>query len=143
MAEDSLTLGTSQNTREKRQTRYRERAREKAANIVIRNSASDKPIPKTMPLCFFSKPPTTLGMEWLDRPIPQKSNINTWTQKGEWNTDIKGDGNKASGGAGVLELWLKDGLVSPAKPARALFPVGTTTKPITRAQGHTFQAHSQ
>ena len=56
MAEDNLTLGTSQNTREKRQTRCRERAREKAANTVIRNSASDKPIPKTMPLCFFSNP---------------------------------------------------------------------------------------
>ena len=74
----------------------------------------------------------------------KKSNINTWTQKGEWNTDIKGEGNKAKGGreAWVLELLLMDGLVSPAKPAYAVFPVGTTTKPLTCAQGHTFQAHS-
>ena len=56
MAEDNLTLGTSQNTRKKRQTQYRGRAREKAANTVIRNSASDKPILKTIPLCFSNNP---------------------------------------------------------------------------------------
>ena len=54
MAKDNLTLGTSQNTRKKRQTQYRGRAREKAANIVIRDSAFDKPILKTIPLCFSS-----------------------------------------------------------------------------------------
>ena len=62
MAEDSLMLGTSQNTREKRQIRYRGRAREKAANTVIQNSASDKHILKTMPFVLFQQPPTTLGM---------------------------------------------------------------------------------
>ena len=35
-----------------------------------------------------------------------------------------------------------EGLASQAKPAHAVFPVGTTTKPLTCAQGHTFQAHS-
>ena len=49
--------------------------------------------------------------------------------------------SKLSVGAGVLELLLMNDLVSPAKPTHAVFPVGTTTKPLTCAQGHTFQAH--
>ena len=35
-----------------------------------------------------------------------------------------------------------DGLASIAKPAHAVFLVGTTIKPLTCAQGHAFQAHS-
>ena len=35
-----------------------------------------------------------------------------------------------------------EGLASEAKPAHAVFPIGTTTKPLTCAQGHTSQAHS-
>ena len=44
MAKDNLTLGTSQNTRKKRQTRYKGGAKEKAANIIIQNPVSDKSI---------------------------------------------------------------------------------------------------
>ena len=35
-----------------------------------------------------------------------------------------------------------EGLASEAKPAHVVFPVGITTKPLTCAPGHTFQAHS-
>ena len=35
-----------------------------------------------------------------------------------------------------------EGLASEANPAHAIFPVGTTTKPLAYAQCHTFQAHS-
>ena len=35
-----------------------------------------------------------------------------------------------------------EGLASEAKPTHVVFPVGTTTKPLTCAPGHTFQAHS-
>ena len=35
-----------------------------------------------------------------------------------------------------------EGLASEAKPAHVVFPVGTTTKPLTCAPGHTFLAHS-
>ena len=56
MAEDDLMLSTSQNAWRKGQTQYRGRAREKAANIVIQNSASDKPMLQTMPFNFSNNP---------------------------------------------------------------------------------------
>ena len=56
MAEDDLMLNTSQNARRKWETRYRGRIRKKAANIVIQNPASDKPILKVMPLYFSNDP---------------------------------------------------------------------------------------
>ena len=56
MAEDDLMLNTSQNAWRKGETRYRGRIREKAANIVIQNPASDKPILKAMPLYFSNDP---------------------------------------------------------------------------------------
>ena len=62
MAEDDLMLSSSRNTWRKGQTRYRGRAREKAANTVIQNSASNKPIPKNHALMLFQQPPTTLDM---------------------------------------------------------------------------------
>ena len=56
MAEDDLTLSTSQNAWKKGQTQYEGRAREKAANIVIQNPASDKPMLQTMPFNFSNDP---------------------------------------------------------------------------------------
>ena len=56
MAEDDLMLSTSQNARRKGQTQYRSRTREKAANIVIQNPASDKPILQTMLFNFSNRP---------------------------------------------------------------------------------------
>ena len=35
-----------------------------------------------------------------------------------------------------------ESLASEAKPAHVVFPVGTRTKPLACAPGHTFQAHS-
>ena len=56
MAEEDLMLSTSQNAWRKGQTQYRGRTREKAANIVIQNSASDKPMLQTMPFNFSNNP---------------------------------------------------------------------------------------
>ena len=56
MAEDDLMLSTSQNAWRKEQTQYRGRAREKAANIVIQNPASDKPMLQTMSFNFSNNP---------------------------------------------------------------------------------------
>ena len=39
------------------------------------------------------------------------------------------------------ELWRMEGLASKAKPAHVVFPVGTTTEPLTCAPG-AFQAYS-
>ena len=63
-----------------------------------------------------------------------------WTQKGKEH-QYKRREEQSYRGAGVLELLLMDGLASTAKPAHAVFLVGTTIKPLTCAQGHTFQAH--
>ena len=56
MAEDDLMLSTSQNAWRKGQTLYRGRVKEKAANIVIQNPASDKPMLQTMPFNFSNNP---------------------------------------------------------------------------------------
>ena len=56
MAEDDLMLSTSQKAWRKGQTQYRGRTREKAANIVIQNPASDKPMLQTMPFTFSNDP---------------------------------------------------------------------------------------
>ena len=56
MAEDDLMLSTTQNARRKGQTQYRGRTREKAANIVIQNPASDRPILQTMLFNFSNHP---------------------------------------------------------------------------------------
>ena len=46
------------------------------------------------------------------------------------------------GGGEVSQPLLMEGLASQAKPVHTEIPVGTTTKSLTYAQGHTFQAHS-
>ena len=64
MAEDDLMLGTSQYAWRKGQTQYRGSMREKAANTVVWNPASDRPILQTMLFNFSQLPPTTLCMDW-------------------------------------------------------------------------------
>ena len=56
MVEDDLMLDTSQNTQRKGQTQYRGRTREKAANTVVQNLASDRPILLTMLFSFYNHP---------------------------------------------------------------------------------------
>ena len=65
IAEDDLMLSTLQNTRRKGQTRYRSGTREKAANMVVQNPASDRPILQTM-LFNFLNYPQPLEV-WIDR----------------------------------------------------------------------------
>ena len=61
IAEDDLLLGTSLNAQRKEQTECRGRAREKAANTVRQNSASDKPVLKPIPMSMrFSSNPQPL-----------------------------------------------------------------------------------
>ena len=43
---------------------------------------------------------------------------------------------------GAFSLLLMNGLASEARSAHAVFPVGITAKPLSYAQGHTFQSHS-
>ena len=65
IAEDDIKLSTLQNTRRKEQTRYRSGTREKAANMVLQNPASDRPMPQTMP---FNFPNYLQPLEvWVDR----------------------------------------------------------------------------
>ena len=86
----------------------------------------------------FQQLPTTLGMGRLDRHAPQKVEINTWTQKREWDTSIKGETNKDKRGGG----WPQKSWARKAKLAHVVFPVGTTTRTIHLCPDHTFQAHS-
>ena len=65
IAEDDLMLSTLQSTRRKGQTRYRSGTREKAANMVVQNPASDRPILQTM-LFNFPNYPQPLEV-WIDR----------------------------------------------------------------------------
>ena len=65
IAKDDIKLSTLQNTRRKGQTRYRSGTREKAANMVLQNLASDKPIFQTM---LFNFPNYLQPLEvWVDR----------------------------------------------------------------------------
>ena len=90
MAEDDLMLGTSQNAGRKGQTQYRGSTREKAANIVVWNPASDRPILQIMLLFFSQPPPTTLMYGLIGRDCaPKKQNLHVGTKR-EVNTSIKG-----------------------------------------------------
>ena len=97
MAEDDLMLSTSQNAWRKGQTQYRGRTKKKAANIVIQNPASDRPILQTM-LFNFSNYPQPLYV-WIDRTglYPKKQNLHVDTKR-EVNTSIKG--KEGQGGRG-------------------------------------------
>ena len=55
-AEDDFLLGTSLNAQRKEQAEYSGQGQEKAANTVMRNSASDRPMPMPMRLSNNSQP---------------------------------------------------------------------------------------
>ena len=95
MVEDDLVLGTSQNTWIKDANSVQGQGKGKSRQYSNTESCIWQAHTQTHALVLFQQPPTTLGMGWLDRPAPQKSKTNTWTQKGEWNTSIKGGENKA------------------------------------------------
>ena len=98
MAEDDLMLGTSQNAWRKGQTQYRGSTREKAANTVVWNPASDRPILQTMLFNFSQPPPTTLMYGLIGRVCtPKKQNLHVDTKR-EVNTSIKG--KESQGGRG-------------------------------------------
>ena len=83
IAEDDLTLNTSQNAWRKGQTQYRSKIREKAANTTVWSPASDRPILQTM-LFNISQPlPTTRMYGLIGRVYSSKSKTYTWTRKGK------------------------------------------------------------
>ena len=91
MAEDDLTLNTSQNAWRKWQTQYKSSTREKAANTVMWSPAPDKPILQTMLFNFSQPPPTTLTYGLIGRVItPKRKNWHV-DEKREENTGIKGE----------------------------------------------------
>ena len=88
MAEDDLMLSTSQNAWRKGQTQCRGRTREKAANIVIQNPASDSPYSKPCYLTFPTAPNhSRYGL--TGQVCTPESKTYTWTLKGKRNTSIK------------------------------------------------------
>ena len=97
MAEDDLMLGTSQNAWKKGQTQYRGSTEEKAANTIVWNHASDRPIPQTMLFNFFNHSQPLYV--WIDRTglYPKKQNLHVNTKQ-EVNTSIKG--KESQGGSG-------------------------------------------
>ena len=111
------------------------RTRKKAANTVIRNSASDKPMP--MPIHLSSN--SQLLQVWVDWTglHPKSRNQHVDTKKGEWDTSIKGETNEDTWGG-----WPQRGGARKAKLAHVVFPVGTTTRTIHLCPDLTFQAHS-
>ena len=82
MAEDDIMLGTSQNVWRKWQTQYRGSTREKAANTVVWNPASDRPILQTMLFNFSQPPPIAPRYGLIGRICIPKSKTYTWTLNG-------------------------------------------------------------
>lgn len=102
MAEDDLMLSTSQNAWRKGQTQYRGRTREKAANMVVQNPTSDRPILQTM-LFNFPNYPQPLEV-WIDKTglRPRKWNWHVDTKR-EVITSIKGRKERRKGRSPVKE----------------------------------------
>ena len=92
VAEDDLTLNTSQNAWRKGQIQYKSSTRKKAANTVMWSPASDKPILQTLLFNFSQPPPTTLMYGLIGRVITPKKRKN-WhvDERREVNTSIKGE----------------------------------------------------
>ena len=108
MAEDDFMLGTSPNAWKKGQTQYRGSTREKIANTVVWDPASDRPILQTM-LFNFSNHPQPLYV-WIDRTglYPKKQNLHVDTKR-KVNTSIKGKESKGEKGSPKKEKILQKG----------------------------------
>ena len=102
VAEDDLTLNTSQNAWRKGQTQDKGNTREKATNTVIWSPTSDKPILQIMLFNFSQPPPTTLMYGLIGRVnTPKRQNWHV-DAKREVNIGIKG---KESQRGGTSEKW--------------------------------------
>ena len=76
----------------------------------------------------FQQLPTTLGMGRLDRTVPKKVKLTRGRKRGMGHQYKRRNKQRSGKGGGPK------GLASEAKPAHVVFPVGTTTKPLTYAQ---------
>ena len=99
VAEDDLTLNTSQNAWRKWQTQYKSSTRKKAANTVMWSSTSNKPILQTL-LFNFSQPPLNHSDVWIDRTSHYPQERKNWhvDERREENTGIKGEESQEKGG---------------------------------------------
>ena len=164
VAEDDLTLYTSQNAWRKWQTQYKSSTREKAANTVMWSPVSDKPILQTMLFNFSQPPPTILTYGLIGRVnTPKRQNWHV-DKKREVNTGIKGEERqgrkgrkkgsyKKNNGKNVMLLGLSPrtqtlratpmwSLAILAKPTFVWASMKITTKLPSNDQGPAFLAHS-
>ena len=105
MAEDNLMLSTTQNTWRKEANSVQGQGKGKSRQHSNIEFCIWQAHTQNHALCAFPATPNHSRYGLTGQAYTPKSKTNTWTQKGEWNTSIKGEENKAKErGGGQVKL---------------------------------------